>query len=118
MHFHEWKVLYFDKNFTEVCSQWSNWQYPSIGLENGLVPNRRQAIIWTNADPIQWRIYAAMGGDELKKSSKGVLCHYMYFGEKLYIFGIVAHADCSTSIEKLQGSLLLKWLNFNPSLDK
>ena len=28
---------------------------------NGLAPNRRQAIIWTNADPIHWRIYAALG---------------------------------------------------------
>ena len=26
MHFHEWKVLYFDSNFTEVCSWGSNWQ--------------------------------------------------------------------------------------------
>ena len=34
---------------------------PSIGLDNGSAPNRRQAIIWTNADPIQWRIYAALG---------------------------------------------------------
>ena len=24
----------------------------SNGLDNGLVPNRRQAIIWTNVDPI------------------------------------------------------------------
>ena len=30
-----------------------------------LGPNRWQAIIWTNADPIQWCIYAALGGDEL-----------------------------------------------------
>ena len=37
----------------------------SIGLDNGLAPNRRQDIIWTNADPIHWRIYAALGGDEL-----------------------------------------------------
>ena len=26
---------------------------------------RRQAIIWTNADPVHWRIYAALGEDEL-----------------------------------------------------
>ena len=26
---------------------------------------RWQAIIWTNADPIQWRIYSTLGGDEL-----------------------------------------------------
>ena len=28
-------------------------------------PIRRQAIIWTNADLIHWRMYAALGGDEL-----------------------------------------------------
>ena len=26
--------------------------------------NRRQAITWINDDPIHWRIYAALGGDE------------------------------------------------------
>ena len=36
-----------------------------LGLDNGLAPNRWQAIIWTNADLIQWYIYAAVGGDEL-----------------------------------------------------
>ena len=25
---------------------------------------RREAIIWNNADPVQWRIYAALWGDE------------------------------------------------------
>ena len=30
------------------------------------MPNRHQAIIWTNADPVHRRIYAALGGDELK----------------------------------------------------
>ena len=37
----------------------------SIGLDNGLPPSRRQAIIWNNAYLIHWRIYAALGGDEL-----------------------------------------------------
>ena len=31
-----------------------------------LATNRRQAITWTNYDPVQWRMYAALGGDELK----------------------------------------------------
>ena len=35
---------------------------PGFGLDDGLAPHRRQAIIWTNADPIHWRIYAALGG--------------------------------------------------------
>ena len=47
--------------FPEVCFDGSNWQLPSIGLENGLATNRRQAIIWTNADPILLHIYAALG---------------------------------------------------------
>ena len=28
-------------------------------------PNRRQAIIWNTADHVPWRIYAALGVDEL-----------------------------------------------------
>ena len=38
---------------------------PSTGLDNGLAPNTRQAIIWTNDDTVHWRVYAALGGDEL-----------------------------------------------------
>ena len=37
------------------------------GSGNGLAPNRRQAIIWNNYDPVHWRIYAALGGDELNR---------------------------------------------------
>ena len=32
-----------------------------LWLDNVLAPNRLQAIIWTNADPIYWRIFAALG---------------------------------------------------------
>ena len=39
----------------------SNWQWPSIGLDNGLTMISRQAIIWTNAALIRLRIYAALG---------------------------------------------------------
>ena len=42
------KLLYCNSNFTKSSSQRSNQQYTSIGLDNGLAPNRRQAIIWTN----------------------------------------------------------------------
>ena len=41
-------------------------QQPSIGLDNGLVPNWWQAMIKTNADPIHWRIYAGLGEDGLR----------------------------------------------------
>ena len=31
---------------------------PPLILNNGLAPNRWKATIWTNADPINFRIYA------------------------------------------------------------
>ena len=37
----------------------------SIGSGNGLAPHRQQAITWTNADPVHWRLYAALGEGEL-----------------------------------------------------
>ena len=39
----------------------------SIQISLKFVPDRRQAITWTNVDPIYWRIYASLGGDELNK---------------------------------------------------
>ena len=36
---------------------------PALVLDNGMAPNKRQAIIWTNADPIHWCLYAPLGGD-------------------------------------------------------
>ena len=56
----EFKIKFHWNMFLE-----SNWQYVGIGSDNGLAPSRRQAIIWTNAHPINWRIYTALGGDEL-----------------------------------------------------
>ena len=60
-HFHEWKFSYFDSHFIEVCTLGSNQQFSSIGSDNGLAPIKRQAIICTNADPVHWHIYAALG---------------------------------------------------------
>ena len=48
--FLELKRLNFKWNFTEICSSGSYWQHGSIGSDNGLAPNRRQAIVWNNAD--------------------------------------------------------------------
>ena len=63
MHFLEWKWWNSDSNFPEICSQESNWQYPSISSGNGLAPDRRQAITWTKADPKlnqSWRIFTSL----------------------------------------------------------
>ena len=65
------QVSCYKKKITDVCFWGSNWQWTSIGSDNGLAPNRQQAIIWTSAYPVHWRIwriYAALGGDELTKN--------------------------------------------------
>ena len=53
----------------------SKKQYSSIGSDNGLVPTRRQAIIWTNDGLSYWRIYASLGLNELMRDDaiKGIV---------------------------------------------
>ena len=43
----------------------SNWQYGSIGSDNGLAPNMQQAHIWSNVSMLYWRIYALLSLNEL-----------------------------------------------------
>ena len=49
-----------------MCSVGSNWQYGSIGSDNGLALNRRQAIIWANVGILYWCKYSSLGPAELK----------------------------------------------------
>ena len=50
-----------------------NWFVPEgpinndAALENGFAPNKRQAIIWTNSEPINLSIFEALGRDELNE---------------------------------------------------
>ena len=41
------------------------------------MPNSLEAIIWTNADPIHSRIYAALGGDKLTPFDHSFLLSHM-----------------------------------------
>ena len=63
---------FVDDNFKCICMNesfvfWlkSHWSLLlrvqlTITQHHGLAPNRRRAIIWTNADSINWRIYATL----------------------------------------------------------
>ena len=48
----------------------------SIAWDNVLAPNTHQAIIWTIADLIHWRIYAALGRDELISKINQFYCTF------------------------------------------
>ena len=45
-----------------------NYEYGSIGSDNGLTPKWQQAIIWTNYGLDHWPPFASLGFDELKTS--------------------------------------------------
>ena len=51
------EIYYVQFKFFENSSEEFTWRWVSIGLYNGLVPNRRQVIIWNNDDLVYWRIY-------------------------------------------------------------
>ena len=60
--------LFANEIFCILQFRWSLFllvQLTITRLDNYLAPIRRQVIIWTNADPFHWRIYAALGVDEL-----------------------------------------------------
>ena len=42
------KRLHFEYIITEVCSLGSNYEGYNIGADNGLAPERRKAVIWSN----------------------------------------------------------------------
>ena len=67
MYFRERKLSYFHLNLTEICSQGSNSWYVSVGSDNGLAPHSHQAVILTNDDLVNWRIYASLSLDELRR---------------------------------------------------
>ena len=63
INFLECKHIHFHWNFTEICCQgfiWQ-WQWVSMGSENGLAPYRWQAINWTNSGLVKWHILVLLG---------------------------------------------------------
>ena len=55
----------FDIFFIQFCSLGCYRWEVVISLDNGFMPNRQQAIIWTNNGPVEWYVYVALGGDDL-----------------------------------------------------
>ena len=65
MHYREWEVCILIKISLKFVPKGPIDKNPALVLDNGLTPNRWQAIMWTNAHLIHWCMYAELGGDEL-----------------------------------------------------
>ena len=54
-----------DKIEIQILLKWfsheSDWQEPNIDSGNGLLPNSRQAVTWTNGDLVHRWLYKALG---------------------------------------------------------
>ena len=101
-----WNCMNFDWNFTEVCSQESNLQYSSISSDNGLMPNRQQAIIWTNEGSGLWCIYTSLGLNELKFHSLPRYEIVTYASTSLYIHFIDSLLPSDAICKDKSGSAL------------
>ena len=89
VRFLEWKLLNLKQNFTEICSLGCNWQYGSIGSDNGLAPNRRQAMIWSNVGVLCLLTHAYVTrpqwiNDYVISSWQSVQYQKLKYQEKLY----------------------------------
>ena len=60
----QWKCYNIDKNSLNFVPKGPIDNKSSL-LGNSLAPNKRQAITWTNDDPVQWPIYSSPGLNEL-----------------------------------------------------
>ena len=56
-----------DQDFTEVCPLRHCWQLISNISDNGLEPNRLQAIIWTNDGLVYWHVYVCPSASVYKQ---------------------------------------------------
>ena len=63
------KLLCFDSNITEVCSQGSNQQNTALILEMAWCLNGRQAIIWANDAIIYCHTYVLLDIDDLMSTT-------------------------------------------------
>ena len=59
--FFVWKVMYFDSNFTEICSQGCNYKHARPGSDNGLASIKRQAIVCNQLWSGHYHVYASFG---------------------------------------------------------
>ena len=68
-------------NFSEILIHTFSFKKMHLKMlsGNGLAPNRRQATTWTNDDPVHWRIYAALGGDEFINIQCGAIKMWSIF---------------------------------------
>ena len=80
----------------------------NIGYDNGLAPQRRQAIIWSNVGLICWRIYASRGFIELITTVDCIIVSYTPFwhwGSGPGLYSISGRTSCpkiSLSLEAMR----------------
>ena len=76
--FFQWKLLYFDSNFSKICSHWLNYQNSSIALDDSLAIQWQQAIMWTNDGLVYWCTYASLSLQYLTNAFNLILARFLH----------------------------------------
>ena len=92
-------LMYVYLRFTEICSLCSKQQYAQFGLDNGLAPIRRQAIIWTDNGLVYWPIHVS-------------LCHSMRWKANIYM----TFCETPGDLPHTTGNLLESFVLYNSHL--
>ena len=100
-----------------------NWQYGSIGEDNGLAPKRRQAIIWTSVGMFYWHIYKSLGRNGLSSAygtlighskfnmwGKGACAEWLILITAKFMYPL-SHEGISTTIIENQIAMHGCWMN-------
>ena len=102
---------------THICVS----KFSIFGSDNGLSPDRRQAIIWTNAGLLLIRPLGTYFSESLIEiltfSFKKMRLKVSSAKWRPFCLGLnVLSSTCS--LAQYQGPILVTWINFNLSMDK
>ena len=77
----------------------------NLGVDTGMASNSLQAIIWTNADSIHWRLYATQERDELGlvKMNRFRLLYTQIFRSRTYIALLITERYINLMVDLTPG---------------
>ena len=99
------RAAHVESQIVSLLPQSLNWQYGNIALDNGLAPNRRQAITWSSVVMLYWNIYPSLGLSEL--SANPVLILAFQFATMAGEISLIKLKSCKIGIDPSYCTILV-----------
>ena len=87
-HGYHFATIFFDtiEYMATILGTISSYLVPFDPITTSLVPNRRRETIWTNGDPVIWRIYASPGTIRSLTNTRCELSSWNYCSMVIWFF--------------------------------